>query len=97
MVWPESPYEDSLLSRYEDPGAGSYSYHRGRVFQATRNVQGERNLPTAAMQHISDEPSAKYHGPSALDLTMLNELIATVFFHFCSWFRAFLILWLLWR
>ena len=39
-VFPESPYEDSILNRYKDPGAGAYSYHRGRVFQATRDISG---------------------------------------------------------
>jgi len=43
-VLPESPYEDSLVSRYEDPGAGSFTYHRGRIFQATRDLTAGSEL-----------------------------------------------------
>ena len=40
-TFPESPYDDSLLNRYKDPGAGAITYHRGRVFRATRDVKGK--------------------------------------------------------
>ncbi|KAL7569880.1 hypothetical protein ACA910_008547 [Epithemia clementina (nom. ined.)] len=29
---PEDAYDDSLSNRFRDPGAGAYSYHRGRIF-----------------------------------------------------------------
>ena len=35
MYFPSPPndvYDDSLMNRFEDPGAGAYSYHRGRIF-----------------------------------------------------------------
>ena len=43
-VYPADPYEDSLVNRYKDPGAGAFSYHRGRIFQATRHIQGGTEL-----------------------------------------------------
>ncbi len=33
-----SEYDDTILDRYEDPGAGAISYHNGNVFVATQNI-----------------------------------------------------------
>lgn len=34
--WPRPPYDEQGLNRSNDPGAGAFSYHRGRNFQAGR-------------------------------------------------------------
>jgi hypothetical protein len=37
--YPETaPYQDSLVNRYKDPGAGAFSYSRGREFTVIRDV-----------------------------------------------------------
>jgi hypothetical protein len=37
--YPETaPYQDSLVNRFKDPGAGAFSYSRGREFTVIRDV-----------------------------------------------------------
>ena len=35
----EENYDDSILSRFNDPGAGAVSYHMGRRWHATRDIE----------------------------------------------------------
>lgn len=43
--YPEhAPYDDSLASRFESPGAGAFSYNIGREFSSTRDVQAGEEL-----------------------------------------------------
>ncbi len=39
-----SEYDDTILNRFENPGAGAISYHMGRNFQATRDIQAGEEL-----------------------------------------------------
>uniref|UniRef100_A0A7S3VA69 SET domain-containing protein n=1 Tax=Chaetoceros debilis TaxID=122233 RepID=A0A7S3VA69_9STRA len=38
------PYDDTILDRYSDPGAGAISYHAGQVFGATRDIRAGEEL-----------------------------------------------------
>lgn len=43
--YPEkAPYQDSLVNRYHDPGAGAFSYSRGREFTVLRDVDAGDEL-----------------------------------------------------
>ncbi|KAG7345925.1 SET methyltransferase domain containing protein [Nitzschia inconspicua] len=37
-------YDDGLLDRYQDPGAGAFSYHRGKYWYAERDVEAGEEL-----------------------------------------------------
>jgi hypothetical protein len=37
-------YEDGLLDRYQDPGAGAFSYHRGKHWYTMRDVEAGEEL-----------------------------------------------------
>ena len=39
-----SGYNDTILSRYYSPGSGAISYHTGRTFMATRNIEAGEEL-----------------------------------------------------
>jgi hypothetical protein len=43
-VYPNPPYDDSLASRFKDPGAGAFSYNRGREFVVTRDVEAGEEI-----------------------------------------------------
>ena len=34
-----SDYDDTIVNRFKDPGAGAFSYHNGRKFKASRDIQ----------------------------------------------------------
>mmetsp|Transcript_22881 Transcript_22881/g.63643 ORF Transcript_22881/g.63643 Transcript_22881/m.63643 type:complete len:746 (+) Transcript_22881:95-2332(+) len=40
----EDAYDDTLANRYKDPGAGAFSYHKGRIFAATQPVKAGQEL-----------------------------------------------------
>ena len=40
----DKPYDDTMTNRWTDVGAGAYSYHRGRVFYATRELAAGSEL-----------------------------------------------------
>ena len=40
----DAPYDDSMAPRYTSPGAGAFSYNRGREFVSTRTVQPGEEL-----------------------------------------------------
>jgi len=37
-------YDDSLLSRFEDPGAGAFSYYKGHTFISTRGIEAGEEI-----------------------------------------------------
>ena len=37
-------YDDSLLSRFEDPGAGAFSYYKGHTLVATRGIEAGEEI-----------------------------------------------------
>jgi hypothetical protein len=37
-------YQDDILNRYKDPGAGAFSYHFGKKWYTTRDVQAGEEL-----------------------------------------------------
>ena len=39
-----SEYDDTILNRFKDPGAGAISYHNGRAFEATRDIEAGEEL-----------------------------------------------------
>lgn len=46
FVAEESGYDDKLLDRYRDPGAGGYTYHIGKFYSVSRDVAaGEEVCP----------------------------------------------------
>lgn len=34
----EAKYDDTVADRFQDPGAGAFSYHGGQIFHATRDI-----------------------------------------------------------
>lgn len=34
----EAKYDDTVADRFQDPGAGAFSYHGGQSFHATRDI-----------------------------------------------------------
>jgi hypothetical protein len=42
--YPEPSYNDALVNRFVDPGAGAFSYNMGREFTVYHNVQAGSEL-----------------------------------------------------
>jgi hypothetical protein len=42
--YPENPYDDSMVNRYRDPSAGSFSYHMGRHYTVSRDMKAGDEL-----------------------------------------------------
>ena len=40
----DSEYDDTVLNRFKDPGAGAISYHNGNIFRATREISAGEEL-----------------------------------------------------
>lgn len=40
-VYPTPPYDDTLVDRFTDPGAGAFTYSRGRQFTVSRPLTGK--------------------------------------------------------
>ncbi len=38
------PYDDTILDRFKDPGAGAFSYHGGYTFEATRDIEAGQEI-----------------------------------------------------
>ena len=39
-----SEYDDTILNRFKDPGSGAISYHSGRNFEASRDIEAGEEL-----------------------------------------------------
>ena len=39
-------YDDSILNRFRDPGAGAFSYYEGQTFLATRGIRAGEEIFT---------------------------------------------------
>jgi hypothetical protein len=39
-----SAYDDTILNRFKNPGAGAISYHVGRYFKASRDIEAGEEL-----------------------------------------------------
>ena len=42
--YPDPPYNDALVNRFEDPGAGAFSYNMGREFTVYHDIQAGSEL-----------------------------------------------------
>ena len=45
MVDDTDRYQDNLLSRFTDPGAGAFSYHMGEKWHASRYIEPGEGEP----------------------------------------------------
>lgn len=51
--YPDPPYIDGVGDRYSNPGAGAFSYNRGRVFRVTRDLQAGGTFQKPCETHLS--------------------------------------------
>ena len=63
-----SGYNDTILSRYYSPGAGAISYHTGRTFIATRDIDAGEEL------FLGRSPFIKYINTFYVLFYYLNSL-----------------------
>jgi hypothetical protein len=63
MQYPDPPYDDSLVSRFKDPGAGAFSYNMGREFIVDREMKAgdELFLSYGYCKHGGDNPDWTNH------------------------------------
>lgn len=66
IMYPDPPYADGLVNRFQDPSAGAFSYHRGREFVVDQKLASgheiflnygycERPAPGQAQQYYSPQ------------------------------------------
>jgi hypothetical protein len=70
-VYPNPPYDDSLASRFKDPGAGAFSYNRGREFFVTRDVEAGDEIFLSYGGYC--DPRARESGSWTKDLLVAED------------------------
>ena len=72
------PYDDSVMDRFEDPGAGAISNYMGRHSIAYMDIEAGEELfleyPEEYMNYISD----KYNIPNRINYEEASEIISTL-------------------
>jgi hypothetical protein len=80
LVYPDPPYNDALLSRFTDPGAGAISYGSGRDFFTNRDLAaGEEiflnyGVCSRVIRMPQDPPSWQHEIPMPVDFTSARSV-----------------------
>ena len=76
------PYDDTIMNRASDPGAGANTYYMGRIAMAAADVEAGEELflryPTSYMKHMS----RKYNIPEREDYKEAGRIVNDLYLKF---------------